>query len=161
VASLFCQGGNGTLVQSQLSAVMLLRMAAPVEAQPLIAVRDVRASSRWYARLFAADSLPDHAHRDFYDRVFSSGRLILQLHAWDEEQHPNLVNANAAPPGHGVLLWFQVNDFDSTVDRARELGAEVVQEPRVNPAPQHREIWLRDPDGYVVVIASPDGEVSS
>jgi hypothetical protein len=140
---------------------MLLRMAVSVEAQPLIAVRDVRASSRWYGTLFAADSLPDHRHRDLYDRVFSSGHLILQLHAWDEEHHPNLVNANAAPPGHGVLLWFQVTDFDSTVDRARELRAEIILEPQVNPAPQHREIWLRDPDGYVLVIASPDGEVSS
>lgn len=141
--------------------VMLLRMAVSVEAQPLIAVRDVRASSRWYGKLLAADALPDHRHRDLYDRVFSSGRLILQLHAWDEEEHPNLVNPNAAPPGHGVLLWFQVDDFDSAVDRARELGAEVIEEPHVNPAPQHREIWLRDPDRYVVVIAGPDGEVSS
>jgi hypothetical protein len=140
---------------------MLLRMAVSVEAQPLIAVRDVRASSRWYGTLFAANSLPDHRHRDLYDRVFSSGRLILQLHAWDEEHHPNLVNANAAPPGHGVLLWFQVTDFDSTVDRARELRAEIILEAQVNPAPQHREIWLRDPDGYVLVIASADGEVSS
>jgi len=140
---------------------MLLRMAVSVEAQPLIAVRDVRASSRWYGTLFAANSLPNHRHRDLYDRVFSSGRLILQLHAWDEEHHPNLVNANAAPPGHGVLLWFQVTDFDSTVDRARELRAEIILEAQVNPAPQHREIWLRDPDGYVLVIASADGEVSS
>ena len=29
------------------------------------------------------------------------------------------------------------------------------------PGPQHREMWLRDPDGYVVVIAGPDGESSS
>jgi len=136
-------------------------MAASIEAQPLIAVRDVRASSRWYARLLAADPLPDHKHRDLYDRVFSSGRTILQLHAWDQEHHPNLVNANAAPPGHGVLLWFQVNDFDATVDRARELHAKVIEEAHFNPAPQHREIWLRDPDGYVVVIASPDGKVRS
>ena len=136
-------------------------MAVSVEAQPLIAVRDVRASSRWYGTLFAANSLPDHRHRDLYDRVFSSGRLILQLHAWDEQHHPNLVNPNAAPPGHGVLLWFEVNDFDSTVDRARELRAEVILEPHVNPAPQHREMWLRDPDGYVLVIASRDGEASS
>ena len=122
---------------------MLLRMAVSVEAQPLIAVRDVRASSRWYGTLFAADSLPDHRHRDLYDRVFSSGRLILQLHAWDEEHHPNLVNANAAPPGHGVLLWFQVTDFDSTVDRARELRAEIILEPQVNPAPQQRNLAPR------------------
>jgi len=136
-------------------------MPVSVEAQPLIAVRDVRASSRWYGKLLAADSLPDHPHRDFYDRVYSSGRLILQLHAWDEEDHPNLVNVDAAPVGHGVLLWFKVNDFDAAVARARELGAEVILEPHFNPAPKHREIWLRDPDGYVVVIAGPEGEVSS
>jgi hypothetical protein len=139
---------------------LILCMAVCVEAQPLIAVRDVRASSRWYGKLLAADSLPDHRHRDFYDRVYSSGRLILQLHAWDEEQHPNLVNADAAPHGHGVLLWFQVDDFDGAVARGRELGAEVVLEPYFNPAPKHREIWLRDRDGYVVVIAGPDGEGS-
>ena len=129
-----------------------------VQVQPLIAVRNVRASSRWYAELLGADSLPDHRHRDLYDRITCSGQLVLQLHAWNEENHPNLVNPEAAPPGHGVLLWFEVNDFDSVVERARRLNAEVIQEPRVNPAPMHREIWLRDSDGYVVVIASPDGE---
>ncbi len=132
-----------------------------VEAQPLIAVRDVRASSRWYAALLAADSLPEHEHRDFYDRISCSGRLLLQLHAWDEEEHPNLVDADAAPHGHGVVLWFQVDDFDAAVQRARGLRAEVVLEPHVNPAPQHREMWLRDSDGYVVVISSPDGECDS
>jgi len=132
-----------------------------VQAQPLIAVGNVRASSRWYAELLGADSLPEHEHRDVYDRIFLSGRLILQLHAWDEENHPNLVNANAAPAGHGVLLWFEVNDFDSVVKRARGLRAEVIEEPHVNPRPRHREMWIRDPDGYVVVIASPDGEAGS
>ncbi|HTX05664.1 MAG TPA: VOC family protein [Steroidobacteraceae bacterium] len=129
-----------------------------VAAQPLIAVRNVSASSRWYAELLGADPLPEHSHRDFYDRISCSGRLVLQLHAWDEENHPNLVNADAAPPGHGVLVWFQVDDFDAVVKRARGLAAEVVLEPHFNPAPRHREIWLRDPDGYVVVVASPDGE---
>jgi predicted enzyme related to lactoylglutathione lyase len=90
-----------------------------------------------------------------------SGRLLLQLHAWDAEDHPNLVNADVGPHGHGVVLWFQVDDFDSAVERARRLGAEIVEEPHFNPAPQHREIWLRDPDGYAVVVASPDGESGS
>jgi catechol 2,3-dioxygenase-like lactoylglutathione lyase family enzyme len=132
-----------------------------VEAQPLIAVRDVRASSRWYAGLLGADSLPDHSHRDFYDRISCSGRMVLQLHAWDEEEHPNLVNAHAAPVAHGVVLWFQVDDFDAAVERARGLRAEIIEEPHVNPAPRHREFWLRDPDGYVVVVCSPDGESAS
>jgi len=130
----------------------------PAEAQTLIAVRDVRASSRWYAALLGADSLPDHAHRDVYDRISVSGRIVLQLHAWDEEDHPNLVDRDAAPVGHGIVLWFVLGDFDAAVNRARGLRCEIVDGPLFNPAPRHREIWLRDPDGYVVVIASPDGE---
>lgn len=132
--------------------------SAVIESQTLIAVANVRASSRWYVELLAADALPDHEHRDVYDRICCAGRLVLQLHAWDEEDHPNLRNADAAPPGHGVVLWFQVDDFDAAVERARALGADIILEPHVNPAPKHREIWLRDPDGYVVVISSPDGE---
>ena len=131
-----------------------------VEAQTLIAVRDVRASSRWYAELLGAAGLPEHAHRDLYERLYSCGRMILQLHAWDAENHPNLVDADAAPPGHGMLLWFELADFDAGVARAHKLGAEIILAPHVNPAPQHREMWLRDPDGYVVVIASPDGEAA-
>jgi hypothetical protein len=128
--------------------------------QPLIAVRNARASSHWYAGLLDADALPEHPHRDLYERISRGGRLVLQLHAWGEEDHPNLVDPDAAPPGHGVVLWFQVEDFDAAVDRARELNAEIIDGPLVNPAPQHREVWLRDPDSYVVVIASADGESS-
>jgi catechol 2,3-dioxygenase-like lactoylglutathione lyase family enzyme len=124
----------------------------------LIAVRDVKASSLWYSKLLGVRHLGDHPHRDVYDRLFSHGSLVLQLHAWDEEDHPNLVDADAAPVGHGVLLWFELVDFDAAARRARSLKATVIEEPHVNPAPQHREMWLRDPDGYVVVIASPDGE---
>jgi catechol 2,3-dioxygenase-like lactoylglutathione lyase family enzyme len=132
-----------------------------VHSQPLIAVRNVRASSQWYQQLLGLDPLPEHSHRDFYDRMLCAGRLVLQLHAWDEHDHPNLVNADAAPLGHGVLLWFEVDDFDSVVERARSLRAQIIQEPHFNPRPSHREVWLRDPDGYVVVVAGPDGESSS
>ena len=43
------------------------------------------------------------------------------------------------------------------------LGAEIAPAPHRNRpegpgGPAHREIWLRDPDGYLVVLASPDGE---
>ena len=131
---------------------------APVRAQPLIAVRDVKASSTWYQALFGLESLPDHPHRLFYDRLMSGDTLILQLHRWDDEEHPNLMGRDKAPVGHGVLVWFEVDDFDAAVERARKLRATVVEEPHVNPAPQHREMWLRDPDGYYVVLASRDGE---
>jgi hypothetical protein len=59
-----------------------------VQAQPLIAVRSVRASSGWYAELLGADSLPEHPHRDLYDRILCSGQLLLQLHAWEKTITP-------------------------------------------------------------------------
>ncbi|EYF05627.1 VOC family protein [Chondromyces apiculatus] len=129
-----------------------------VRPQPLLAVRDVMASTRWYATLLALDSLPEHPHRNLYNRLLSGNQLVLQLHRWDAEEHPNLTGEHEAKHGHGVLLWFEVDDFDAAVARARALRAEVLEEPHHNPAPDHREMWLRDPDGYVVVIASPDGE---
>jgi hypothetical protein len=132
-----------------------------VMAQPLIAVKNVKASSRWYQELLGATHLEapeDHPHAHIYDRILSGDQLVLQLHSWDDEDHPNLVNRERAPVGHGVLLWFELDDFDDAVARARRMKAEVVEDVHVNPGPRHRELWLRDPDGYVVVVASPDGE---
>ena len=43
--------------------------------------------------------------------------------------------------------------------RARALGAEVLDEPHANPNAGHRECWLRDPDGHVVVLAGAEGAV--
>jgi hypothetical protein len=62
--------------------------------------------------------------------------------------------------GNGVLLWFEVDDFDAAVARARWLEARIILDVHVNPNAQHRELWIADPHGYTIVIASPDGEAS-
>jgi catechol 2,3-dioxygenase-like lactoylglutathione lyase family enzyme len=129
--------------------------------QPLISVDDVEASSRWYQRLLGCESA--HGGNE-YERLVDRGRLILQLHRWDVEHHHGPIgDRNARPYGNGVLLWFEIDDFDAAIARADEMRAEVVMAPHRNPpdgsgGPNHRECWLRDLDGYVVVIASPDGE---
>ena len=56
-----------------------------------------------------------------------------------------------ASRGNGVLLWFVTPGFDAALERVRSLGAEILEGPHVNG--NWREVWLRDPDGYVVVIA--------
>lgn len=137
-------------------------MTPRVRPQPLLAVRDVPASANWYATLLGATRTSqtmrsDHAH--LYDRLLVDGALVLQLHAWNAEAHPNLVDPDSGRNGHGVLVWFELDELDAAVERARLLDAEVVEELHVNAAPGHREIWLRDPDGYLVVLCSPDGEV--
>jgi len=126
-----------------------------MRVQPLIAVNDVEASSRWYQRLLDCQS--GHGGPE-YEQLVRDGEMFMQLHRWRDEDHPNLGDPDAAPHGYGVLLWFQTDDFDAAVSRARAIGAEIVQEPEVNPNARHREIWLRDPDGYVVVIAGRPGD---
>lgn len=131
--------------------------------QPLIAVRDVEASSRWYQRLLGCTGA--HGGPE-YERLVAGDRLVMQLHDWDVDHHHGAIgDPDARPYGNGVLLWFEVDDFDAAVARAGELGAEVVLPPHRNPpegpgGPAHREIWMRDPDGYSVVLASPDGEAA-
>ena len=128
------------------------------KSQTLLAVDDVLVSTHWYAELLQLRPLNttvEDTHGNTYNRLFHGDSLILQLHAWDIENHPNLVGRDKGPPGHGVLIWFEVTDFDDAVNRAHRLKAEVVSEPAINPNSRQHEIWLRDPDGYMVVLSSP------
>ena len=135
-----------------------------MRAQPLIAVTDVEASSRWYQRLLGAESAHGGPH---YERLVSRGELILQLHAFGVEHHHGPIgDAGDRPYGNGLLLWFETDEFDAAMARAAELKAEVVMPKQRNPpdgngGPNHWECWLRDPDGYLVVLASPDGSAGA
>lgn len=128
--------------------------------QPLIAVNDVEASSRWYQQLLGCQSA--HGGSE-YERLVSNGVLILQLHSFEvEHDHGRIGDPDDKPYGNGVLLWFETDDFDAAIARASEMKAEVVMARHRNPpsgegGPNHWEYWLRDPDGYTVVLASPDG----
>jgi catechol 2,3-dioxygenase-like lactoylglutathione lyase family enzyme len=128
--------------------------------QPLIAVSDVEASSRWYQRLLGCQSA--HGGRE-YERLVAGDKLVLQLHSFDVEHYHGPIGDKADRPyGNGVLLWFEVDDFDAAYARALALQADIVLPKHRNPpdgrgGPNHWECWLRDPDGYTVVIASPDG----
>ena len=124
--------------------------------QPLIAVSDVERSSHWYQRLLGCQS--GHGGAD-YERLLADGELVLQLHSWEAHDHPHLGDVQSRPYGNGVLLWFQAADFDAAVARAQELVPEVLEEPHVNNNAGHRELWIRDPDGYVVVLASAYGDL--
>lgn len=128
--------------------------------QPLIAVTDVEASSRWYQRLLGCESA--HGGSE-YERLVRDGRLLLQLHSIDVEHHHGpIADKHDRPYGNGTLLWFETDELDAALARAEELKAEVVLPSHRNPpdgdgGPNHWKVWLRDPDGYIVVLASPDG----
>ena len=157
-------GGERWLVELDDPAGNRIGVVVPVRAaqsQTMIAVRDVEASSRWYQHLLGLQS--DHGG-PHYERLLSAGVLVLQLHDRETEHHHGRIGGDGEL-GNGVLLWFgEVAGFDDVVARARELGATIARPPHRNPpegqgnGPGHRELWVEDPDGYTVVVASPDGE---
>jgi hypothetical protein len=136
-------------------APQVLSARYSMQPQPLIAVRDVQASSRWYQALLGCES--GHGGPE-YEQLVYQGRMVMQLHHWDAHEHPHLGNPAAKPYGNGVILWFQTNAFDAAVLRAKNLQAEVL-EANVNTSANHRELWVRDLDGYVVVIAGASGDL--
>jgi catechol 2,3-dioxygenase-like lactoylglutathione lyase family enzyme len=123
-----------------------------MQAQPLITVRDVEKSSHWYQHLLNCQG--SHGGKE-YERLTYQGKLILQLHDWNAHDHQHLGDPKATPYGNGVVLWFITDNFDAMVERARSLDVLFLEEPNLNRRANHYECWLRDPDGYVVVIAGP------
>jgi hypothetical protein len=98
-----------------------------VRPQTLVAVRDVKASSAWYQALLGVRSSgdPEHPHRLRYDRLVSGDQLIL----------PNLTDPDKGPCGHGVQLWFEVDDFPWNVP-----GSWAPRSSRSRTSIRHRNI---------------------
>jgi predicted enzyme related to lactoylglutathione lyase len=158
-------GGERWLVEIDDPAGNRLGIVVPVgaaQSQTMIAVGDVEASSHWYQQLLGLRS--DHGGPE-YERLLAGSVLVLQLHHRGVEHHHGIFATPDIEVGNGVLLWFgEVADFDDVVARAAQLNAPIVRAPHRNPpegegnGPGHREIWIKDPDGYTVVVASTDGE---
>jgi catechol 2,3-dioxygenase-like lactoylglutathione lyase family enzyme len=119
----------------------------------IIGVKDVPRSFGWYQSLFGQRPTSP-GHPDFGQLVDSDGTVLLCLHEWGVEDHPSLMSPEDGTPGNGLLLFFRVDDFDSNLQRARALVAQLEEEPHVNPNTRTREFSLRDPDGYYVTISA-------
>ena len=129
-----------------------------MRSQPLICVRDVEASSLWYQRLLGCQSGhgPSNSGTWEYERLVSNGQLVLQLHKWDVGHHHGPIGDPNINPGNGVLLWFEVDDLDAAVAQAGQLKAETVMPKYHHTGANQWECWLRDQDGYIVVLSIPE-----
>jgi catechol 2,3-dioxygenase-like lactoylglutathione lyase family enzyme len=119
----------------------------------IIGVRDVARSFKWYQSLFGQHGTSP-AHDHFGQILDTDGTVLLCLHQWGAHEHPSLMSPDGAAPGNGLLLFFRVDDYESTLKRARALVAAFEEEPHVNPNTQTPEFSLRDPDGYYVTISA-------
>jgi len=119
----------------------------------IIGVGDVAGSFKWYQSLFGRPETSP-AHDDFGQILDSDGTVLLCLHAWAAHGHPSLTSPDQGKPGNGLLLFFRVDDFDLTLQRARSIVSRFEEEPHVNPSTGTLEFSLRDPDGYYVSISA-------
>lgn len=87
--------------------------------------------------------------------------LLLQLHQWDAHEHPHLGSPELRPYGNGVVLWFMSEQVEQDYERAVQAGAEVLEPIKVNSLANHLEYWLREPNGYVVVVAGSYGQLGA
>jgi catechol 2,3-dioxygenase-like lactoylglutathione lyase family enzyme len=126
--------------------------APSVRPQPMIAVADVEAASRWYQQVLGASS--GHGGAE-YEQLLVDGQLIMQLHRLEIGHHHGTIGDPGQPVGNGVALWFETADFDAVVRRIQAVKAQIVTDVHVNPNAGHREIWITDPDSYLVVFAEP------
>jgi catechol 2,3-dioxygenase-like lactoylglutathione lyase family enzyme len=77
------------------------------------------------------------------------------LHLWGAHDHPSLMSpCDESPAGHGLLLFFRVDDYDKALQRARSLVVRFEEEPHLNPNTETMEFSVRDPDGYYVTISA-------
>ena len=119
----------------------------------IIAVEDVAASIKWYQLLLGLpETVPAH---DYWGQIVDEdGTVLLCLHAWGAHEHPSLSSPDHVQPGNGLLLFFRLDNFDTSLANARTLGVHLEEEPSLNPNTETMEFSLRDPDGYCVTISA-------
>lgn len=121
----------------------------------MIVLADVEAGSRWFQDVLGLAS--GHGGPE-YEMLMDGDEIVAQLHHWEADEHQHLGDPDDPSRGNGVLLWFATEDFDAVMDRVTASDATILEGPFVNPNAQQREVWLKAPEGYTVVVAGPRGE---
>lgn len=119
--------------------------------EPIIAVQNVAASSRWYQQLLDCESV--HGGDTFEILQDKDGTVILCLHHWGEHEHPTMTDPGLSA-GNGLILFFRVSDLDKAWANASRLETGIEQAPHHNPNSGRQQFTLRDPDGYYLIVSA-------
>jgi len=117
---------------------------------PIIAVKDVEASSNWYQRIFELKK--NHGGDHFSVLISADDEIILCLHKWQEHNHPTMKNPYITP-GNGLLLYFRTENMNEIYQNALREGCVIEEDIHLNQNSLRKEFSLRDPDGYFLTVS--------
>ncbi|MEO6456490.1 MAG: VOC family protein [Ginsengibacter sp.] len=116
---------------------------------PIIAVKDIEASSSWYQKIFELRN--NHGGEHFSTLVSDDNEILLCLHKWEEHNHPTMTNPGITP-GNGLLLYFRTENMIDIYQNAIEAGCVIEEGIHLNPNSLRKEFSFRDPDGYFLTV---------
>ena len=117
----------------------------------MIAVSDVEKSSAWYCEVLGATS--GHGGAE-YEQLIVDGELVLQLHSW---RSGTTTGRSATRRFRSATVSPCGSRRPTSTPRSREPKRPAPRsqtDTHHNPNAHHEEIWLRDPDNYLVVLSS-------
>jgi catechol 2,3-dioxygenase-like lactoylglutathione lyase family enzyme len=117
---------------------------------PIIAVKDIEASSEWYQKIFGLRN--DHGGDHFSVLVSEDNEIILCLHKWGEHNHPTMTNP-PIKPGNGLLLYFRTENMNNIYQNALKAGCIIEEDIHLNANSLRKEFSFRDPDGYFLTVS--------
>lgn len=120
-----------------------------IKLEPIIAVKNVEASSQWYQTIFSFKE--KHGGDSFSVLVSDENEIVLCLHKWEEHGHPTMTEPNI-PVGNGLLLYFRTDSINVIYQNAIKAGCVIEEEVHLNPNSLKQEFSFRDLDGYFLTV---------
>lgn len=120
-----------------------------MKTDPIIAVKDVEISSKWYQSVFGCKSM--HGGRAFDILISEKDEVLICLHKWGEHMHPTLENHDI-PAGNGLILYFRTENMKGIRQNVKKINYPVEEDIHLNLNSMKMEFSLRDPDGYYLIV---------
>lgn len=117
---------------------------------PIIAVKDVEDSTRWYQQVFGFKRVHGGIG-NFAVLVSENDEILLCLHKWEEHEHSTMKDPNITA-GNGLILYFRTENMNAILQNVEGIGCPVEEDIHLNPNSLKKEFSLRDPDGYYLTI---------
>ncbi len=116
---------------------------------PIIAVKNVELSAKWYSQIFNFNNA--HGGDHFSVLKTEDGEIILCLHKWKLDNHPTMMHPEK-DPGNGLILYFRTDKMETIRENVISAGCRIEEDIHLNPNSRKREFSFRDPDGYFLSI---------